>query len=131
MGQIELSQVGDSGVLKMKASSLKGEAKWKDIEDLINIWAKRRPQKAIEHEKYLREIRGNFVGNKWGFIDELDDSGKKRQAISGGTRISVSIPQELMQYIEAFYPKFLETKDELNEFKKRFPKFCILQKDLK
>ena len=131
MPGIELSQVGDSSVLKMKSSNLQGEAKWKDIEDLINRWARKRPQRAIEHERYLREVRGNFVGNKWGFIDQFNDAGKQKKTVDGGTRISVSIPDELMQYIEAFYPKFLETKDELQEFKKRFPKFCILQKDLK
>lgn len=119
----EISNHGDSGALKIQRKHLTGSAKWKDIEDLINRWAKKRRTQAYEHELYLRELRGVQKDKKHGFID--GPRGLGGAVGGGGTRMTVSLPQELLQYIEAFYPNFLSTKEELHEFKKRFPKFVV------
>lgn len=119
MGQIELSQVGDSGFLKAQRSNLTGSAKWADIEDLINRWARRHPQAALDNEVWVKEAH-----------DSLDDKkhGKLINEGMAGGRLGVSIHPELMNYIQAFYPDFMDTKDDLHEFMRRFPKFRVPEK---
>lgn len=114
MPNIELSKVGDSGVLKMQRSSLKGEAKWKDVEDLINRWAKRNPRGAIENEKWVKESNAG-----------LNDKKFAKSSSEAMGRLGVSIHPELLQYIEAFYPDLFSTKDGLHEFMRRFKKFTV------
>lgn len=114
MPKIELTSTGDTNFLKMKKSALKGEAKWKDIEDLINRWAKRNPQGAIENEKWVKEANAGLFDKKFG----------KSNAEAMG-RIGISIHPELLQYIEAFYPDLFNTKDGMHEFMKRFKKFTV------
>lgn len=113
---IELSKVGDGGAMKMKPSQLTGEAKWRDIEDLINRWARRNPQGALETEQYIKQAQASLVDKKHGLMGGKNDN---------ATRIGVAIHPELMNYIQAFYPKFMDTKDDLHEFKRRFPKFRV------
>lgn len=116
---IELTGYGDSGVLKMKPRQLTGADKWRDIEDLINRWAKRNPRGALELEQWIKETRGGLHDKKFGRM--------KNSALANG-RLGVMIHPELLAYIQAFYPSFLETKDELHEFQRRFPKFQIPEK---
>lgn len=111
---IELSKVGDSGAYSMKPSQLTGEAKWRDIEDLINRWARRNPRGARELEAAIKETRSTLADKKYG----------KSGAEAMG-RLGLCIHPELLNYIEAFYPKFMQTKDEMHEFMRRFPKFTI------
>lgn len=113
---IELSTVGDSGFLKAQRRNLTGAAKWADIEDLINRWARRNPRGAWDNERWLKEAREDMVDKKHGTL--------KNEGMAGG-RFGVSIHPELMSYIQAFYPEFLQTKDELHEFMRRFPKFKV------
>lgn len=111
---IELSSTGNADFLKMPRRTLKGDAKWEDIEDLINRWAKRNPQAALETEAYLKETQAGLLDKKHG----------KSTANAMG-RMGVVIHPELMQYIQAFYPQFMDTKAEMHEFMKRFPKFRV------
>lgn len=111
---IELSSVGDTGFLKAQRRNLKGEAKWKDIEDLINRWAKRNPQGARDNEQWVKEAQAGLADKKHGTV----------KGMAGG-RIGISIHPELMNYIQAFYPDFMDTKEDMHEFMKRFSKFRI------
>ena len=113
---IEVFKDSNDPVWKMKARNLKGDAKWKDIEDLINRWARRNPRGAWELEQTIIQTRAEMKDKKYGKLEN--------DAMAGG-RLKLIIHDELMQYIQAFYPKFLSTKEELHEFQKRFPKFSI------
>ncbi len=117
---IELSDTSNSEFLKMRPSTKTGEAKWKDIEDLINRWAKRRPREAWENEQYVKQAQADLIDKKHGLM-----GGKADEANLPSTRIGVAIHPELMNYIQAFYPTFMDTKEDLHEFKKRFPKFRV------
>jgi len=119
MGNIELTSTSNSDFLKAQRKQLTGDAKWKDIEDLINRWAKRNPQGAYELELTIRQTRVGLTDKEFGKMNN--------EAMAGG-RHSVTMHPELMQYIETFYPKFLSTKDELHEFMRKFPKFRIGEK---
>lgn len=107
---------GNANLMKVPYSNLEGDAKWKDIEDLINRWAKRNKKAAYEMDLYLQQTRAGLTDTKFATMDN--------EAMAGG-RHMLSLHPELLQYIETFYPKFLSTKDEMHEFMKRFPKFSI------
>lgn len=117
---IELSKSADDNILKMKPSQLTGTAKWKDIEDLINRWARRNPEGALMNEQWIKEARGGLFDKKYAKM--------KNNALAGG-RLGIILHPELLAYIQAFYPRFLETKDELHEFEKHFPKFLVPEKN--
>lgn len=117
---IELTSV-NGDFLKMPRRQLTGEAKWKDIEDLINRWARRNPQAAYQLEKYVKATKEGLLDKKHGLMGGKSKGGDNAPA----TRIGVVIHPELMNYIQAFYPGFMDTKDDLHEFKRRFPKFKI------
>ena len=104
----------DSAFTKVPYKHLTGEAKWKDIEDLINRWAKRNRQGAIDNERWVKEAHAELSDKKFGHSANMAEG-----------RIGLSIHPELMQYIETFYPKFMQTKEEMHEFMKRFPKFRV------
>lgn len=104
----------------MRSSTKTGEAKWKDIEDLINRWARRNPQAAYQTERYVKAVQEGLKDKKHGLM-----GGKADEANNPATRIGVAIHPELMNYIQAFYPNFMDTKEDLHEFKKRFTKFRI------
>lgn len=106
----------DDNFLRVQYSHKTGDAKWKDIEDLINRWAKRNPRGAYELELSLRATREGLTDKKFGVMNN--------EAMAGG-RHMITLHPELLQYIETFYPKFLSTKDELHEFMNKFPKFKV------
>jgi hypothetical protein len=112
---VEVSKLGDTGFLKVKRPQLTGDAKWRDVEDLINRWAKRNPQAAMDNERWIKESR-----------EELKDKKFGAGALAG--RFGVSLHPELMNYIQAFYPDFMDSKKDLHEFMKRFPKFRVPEK---
>lgn len=116
----ELFSTGDKNFQKMKFSTLTGEDKWKDIEDLMNRWARRNPSGAVMNENYIKATREGLLDKKHGLM-----GGKAGENNEGATRIGVAIHPELMNYIQAFYPTFMDTKEDLHEFKKRFPKFRV------
>lgn len=111
---VELYQSDNSDFLKMHRSSLAGEAKWRDIEDLINRWAKRNPQGAIDNERWIKEAQADLKDKKHG-----------KSKVEAMGRLGVSIHPELMNYIQAFYPDFMDSKEDLHEFMKRFKKFRV------
>lgn len=117
---IEISSTPNSDFLKIPRRQLKGSAKWADIEDLINRWAKRFPREAYELEKYVKDISGGLYDKKHGL-----QGGQNNKENLTNMRIGVAIHPHLMQYIQAFYPDFMDSKEDLHEFKKRFPKFRI------
>jgi hypothetical protein len=118
---IELSSTDNADYLKMHRRDLKGDAKWKDVEDLINRWAKRNPAGALMTDRYIKEVRGGLKDKKFGLME-----GKSKGGVNApGTRIGVALHPELLQYLEAFYPDIFKTKSGLHEFKKRFPKFRV------
>lgn len=117
MSNVILTESDDKDFLKMPFSNLTGDAKWKDIEDLINRWARRNPQGAIDNERWVKEAQAELTDKKFG----------KSGAEAMG-RVGISIHPELMSYIQAFYPKFMETKADLHEFMRRFPKFKVPEK---
>lgn len=116
----ELYSTSNPAFQKMRFSTLTGDAKWKDIEDLINRWARRNPQGAVWNEQYVKQVQSTLLDKKHGLM-----GGKADEANNPSTRIGVAIHPELMNYIQAFYPTFMDTKDDLHEFKKRFPKFRV------
>lgn len=120
---IELTSIENSDFLKMPRRTLTGNARWKDIEDLINRWAKRNPQGALMLENYIKSVKIDLKDKKHGLM-----GGKADEKNYTSIRVGVALHPELMQYIEAFYPNFLSTKEDLQEFKKRFPKFKIAEK---
>ncbi len=117
---IELSNTSNADYLKARRNPKKGEEKWKDIEDLINRWAKRNPKGAYLNEQWVKEAQSDLIDKKHGLM-----GGKIDDANLPGTRIGVCIHPELMNYIQAFYPDFMDSKFDLHEFKKRFPKFRV------
>ena len=104
----------------MRYSTLTGDARWADIEDLINRWAKRNPQGAYLNEQWVKEAQADLIDKKHGKM-----GGKEDRETGITNRIGVCIHPELMNYIQAFYPTFMDTKEDLHEFKKRFPKFRV------
>lgn len=111
---IELFESDNADFLKMQRRTLTGDAKWKDIEDLINRWARRNPQAALDLERYVKEVGAGLFDKK---------HGSNKNSVLG--RIGVAIHPELLQYIKAFYPDFMDTKSDLHEFMKRFKKFRV------
>lgn len=119
---VELFSTGNDNLQKMRFSTLTGDEKWKDIEDLMNRWARRNPKGAYEMEMYIKEMRASLTDKKYGVM-----GGKADKETGITNRIGVAIHPELMSYIHAFYPTFMDSKDDLHEFKKRFPKFRIAE----
>lgn len=116
----DISGDSNSDFLKIHRKQLKGEAKWKDIEDLINRWAKRNPAGAYANEKWIKEARETLIDKKFGKM-----GGKEDKTTGITNKFGVSIHPELIQYIQAFYPDFMDSKKDLHEFMKRFPKFRV------
>lgn len=98
-----------------------GEARWKDIDDLIKRWKKRNPQGYEDNMAYVQEKKESLADKKFG---EWTDGNKKKM----GTRLGLAIHPELMNLIESFYPDFMTKKGDVGEFGKRYPQFQIPDK---
>lgn len=114
---IELSKTSDSDFLKMPRSNLTGDSKWADIEDLINRWAKRRPERARALEGYIKDTQTGLFNAKFG-----------KSKAEGMGRIGIAIDPELLEYIKTFYPDFMDTKEDMHRFMNKFPKFRVPEK---
>ena len=116
----------DLKVLQTPLKHLEGEAKWKDITELVQLWAARNPRGWRQQKQWTNDtsIYAIHSGKK----GKLDSSIGQYGKVGPDTRISVLMHPELMEYISVFYPRFLTTKDELDEFKHRFPVFTAVRK---
>lgn len=124
MAKIELASSDADGALMMRRSNKTGDAKWADIEDLINRWARRDPRGAVWLESAIKSTQEGLFDKRHGLL-----MGKSKGEVNyTSTRIGIMLHPDLLAYITAFYPDFLSTKDDLREFKKRFPKFRITEK---
>jgi hypothetical protein len=129
MGNIlGLEATSDSNFLKWKhpKSDKTGASKWKDIEDLINRWARRNPIGALMQEKWLKQDKETLFDKKnakW-----AQDFNGEMGHISAEVKYSTLIHPELIEYLEVFYPDLFSTKESLHEFMIKFPKFKIRQR---
>lgn len=98
-----------------------GDARWKDIDDLIKRWKRRNPQGYEDNMAYVQEKRDSLKDTKFG--EWTDDKNRKM-----GTRIGLAIHPELLNLIESFYPDFMTKKGDVGEFGKRYKQFQIPDK---
>jgi len=90
---------------------------WGDIEDLIKRWGKRYPKKMRENIQWVVQARAEAKDPKYG---EWSEGNRKL-----GTRLSIIIHPELLNYIETMYPQFLKENSHVATFKKRFKAFVV------
>lgn len=109
--------------LKVPKKHLTGAAKWKDIEDLINRWAKRDPKGAYQLEKWLTATREGLYDKKNAKWDRNFDA--KYGKVSPDMKLGLLIHPDLEAYILAFYPDMFSTKESMHEFMRHFPKFTM------
>lgn len=122
MGIIELPNGPiDPNVLKAKTSQLTGEQRWKDIEDLVMRWTRKNPVEAGWTKAYIKDVQAGLKDKKFGLVGGTDHDDTNQP----NTRIGIAIHPSLMNYIQAFYPEFLDTNEDLQEMKKRFPQFRV------
>lgn len=100
--------------------------KWKDIEDLVQRWARRNPEEFRYNLAYIRALREDMKDPKYGELASVTEDGKIVR--NGGLRHGLSIPPGLMNYIQTFYPEFMKHKRDLREFGRRFPIFRIAER---
>lgn len=104
----------DPRVLKQPTKNLTGKAKWDDIANLVARWERRNPEQARLTAAQAKMTREESADPKFG---KLSNEGM------GGGRTQFLIHPELLTYISAFYPKFMESKEDMRMFKKRFPQY--------
>lgn len=112
--------------LKKPIKAHTGEAKWKDINDLIRRWSIRNPVAFALNMDYVKDIKGGLKDKKFGQTGGAGNTGAVGS--SSGTRIGLAIHPELINYIQAFYPDFLDKNEDVHEFGRRFKNFCIPEK---
>jgi len=112
--------------LKHSYSHKVGEARKKDIADLVKRWVRRNPEAATENMRYNKQARQELMDKQFGLMGGHSDS--KAVGSNSGTRLTASVHPELISYIQAFYPDFLDTKEELIWFRKTFKGFSIPEK---
>lgn len=95
--------------------------KWEDINDLINRWGRRHPEKMKQNLAYVQQTKIDLKDKK--YAEWKDSSGH-----GTGMRFGLAIHPELMNYIETFYPEFMKTNEDVREFGRRFKKFSIPDK---
>lgn len=109
---------------KKPYKALTGKAKWDDIADLVRRWTDRNPKEMQYHLQYIIDTRRGLLDEDYGIMGGKNSANAKDAA----TRLSLSLPQELINYIQFFYPTFLDTKEDVTQFKKRFPGLTIPRK---
>lgn len=120
---MEISKTNNTDFLKVPKRHLTGAAKWRDIEDLINRWAKRNPAGARQQEMWLRATKETLYDKKNAKMET--SFGGRYGRRSAETKYSTLIHPQLLEYLEAFYPDLFKTKESLHQFMTRFPKFKI------
>ena len=93
-----------------------GAAMWKEIDDLVTRWATRNPVAANWNRHYNQAVRDELTDKKHGTLNN--------EGMAGG-RMAISVHPELMNYIETFYPKFFESKENIRRFGKTYKMFQI------
>lgn len=89
-----------------------GADMWQHIDDLIVRWTKRNPFGANLNLMYNEERRS-----------ELKDKKFAKSAAMADGRLMLSIHPELVNYIEAFYPRFFASKENVRRFAKTYKMF--------
>lgn len=98
-----------------------GSAMWAEIDDLIIRWAQRNPRAANWNRIYNQGLRDERQDTK--FAEWKDDRGRGL-----GTRTALSIHPELVNYIEVFYPKLFDSKENVRKFANTYKMFRIPDK---
>lgn len=101
---------------RLKAGFLTGEAKWKDIKDLVDRWVKRNPEEYQDTLAYIAYRKSELKDKKFGTGE------------SDSMRVGLAIPPTLMHYLESFHPTFMQDNSDVVEFGKRFKAFQIPEK---
>lgn len=99
-----------------------GSAMWREIDDLVTRWATRNPYAANWNRIYNQRLRDDLKDKEYGVL------GGRGRHFSGGTRTTLSIHPELVNYIEVFYPKFFESKENVRRFGNKYKMFKIPEK---
>lgn len=97
--------------------SKKGEAMWTEIDDLIKRWARKNPYEANLNRLYNQEVRDGLHDQEFG----------KSKSMADG-RLMISIHPQLVNYIETFYPKLFESKENVRKFARIYKMFAIAEK---
>lgn len=106
---------GDAAIIKGIGGKT-GAAMWAEIDDLLIRWVKRNPFGANLNRMHNQQVRDGLHNKKYGTLTD--------EGMAGG-RLMLSIHPELMNYIETFYPKFFESKENVRRFGKTYKMFMI------
>lgn len=98
--------------------------KWTDIEDLVARWVARNQDEAEYTFKYIAAVKQGLIDSTYG--SQVKQKGGVIQ--SSGQRFGIAIPPGLMLYIQRFYPDFMDTKEDMRTFHRKFPAFRIAEK---
>lgn len=96
-----------------------GSAMWVEIDDLVTRWTQRDPVSANLNRLYNQAVRDGLNDKKFAKLDN--------EAMAGG-RMALSVHPELINYIEVFYPKFFESKENIRRFGSTYKMFRIPEK---
>lgn len=89
--------------------------RWENIAHVIRWWSKKFPQNSRQLKDDVSRARadaGNSVPGR-------------------ATRLGLLIDPRLMFYIQRFYPDFLDTKEDMRTFGRKFPQFVTSEKVIK
>lgn len=89
-----------------------------EIIDLANRWASRNPDQMRDTLEYIRGVQDGLIESTFARENKsLTSPGLK----SGGMRFGIAIPPGMMNYIQTFVPDFLDTKEDMQFFMRKFP----------
>lgn len=109
----------DDAIIKGIGSKT-GDAMWREIDDLVSRWAARNPFAANWNRIYNQNVRDGLYDQKFAASYDKD---------TGITnRTTISIHPELMSFIETFYPKFFESKENIRKFGNTYKMFRLGEK---
>ena len=106
----------DSDVIKGIGGKT-GNSMWAEIDDLVKRWARRNPFGANWNMKYNQNLRDGLYDSKY--------AANYDRATGITNRTTISIHPELMNYIETFYPKFFESKENVRRFGNTYKMFKL------
>lgn len=98
--------------------------KWDDIEDLVARWVARNREETEYTFKYIAAVKQGLIDSTYG--SQVKQKGGALQ--TSGARHGLAIPPGLMLYVQKFYPDFMDTKEDMREFHRKFPAFRIAEK---
>lgn len=109
--------MNDDSIIIKGIGSKEGSAMWKEIDDLVTRWAKKNPFGANWNMKYNQDVRDSLKDAKHAASYDINTGITNRSTIS--------VHPELMNYIETFYPKFFESKENVRRFGNTYKMFRI------